>query len=139
MSIGNKKIPVKKFRVTRTRNGGTMTESEFFTMLRTALRTLSVRWKPIHDCRKRARRKYDGPDKKQKWEYQCSKCGGWYKYESVNVDHIDPCGQLRSFDDLSGFAERLFVEVDKLAVLCNNCHAVKTKDEKIAMKYGPKE
>lgn len=113
-----------------------MTDSQFFTMLRMTLRNLTLRWKPIHDCRKNARRPYEGPDKRQKWEYQCSECKGWYKYESVAVDHTEPCGQLRSFADLSTFAEKLFVEADKLTVLCNNCHAVKTKDEKIAMKYG---
>lgn len=33
-----------------------------------------------------------------------------------------PCGSLRSFDEVSGFMERLFCEGDGLAVRCHACH-----------------
>lgn len=130
--VKNKKIPYKKnYRVERTRNGGTMTESAFWVMIRTALRNKSRFWKPINDCKIKARRPYKGQDKRQKWEYQCKICKDWFKYEQIHVDHIHACGELNSFNDLPGFVERLFVEVDGLQCLCHNCHAVKTKDEKV--------
>lgn len=135
MKINKKVTPQKKkvlnFRAARTRNGGTMTESAFWIMIRTALRSKSRFWKPVNDCRYKARRPYKGEDKRQKWEYQCNICKGWYKYEQIQVDHIEPCGELRTYDDLPAFVEKLFVEVNGLQCACNNCHSLKTKDEKM--------
>ena len=74
---------------------------------------------------KAARVPYTGPDKRRKWSYQCSQCKKLFKGTEVQVDHIEPCGSLKSFDDLAGFAERLFVETDGLQVLCSKCHKEK--------------
>lgn len=41
----------------------------------------------------------------------------------IHVDHVIPCGSLKSLDDVRGFVERLFVEADGLRVLCEQCHA----------------
>lgn len=46
------------------------------------------------------------------------------------MDHIEPVGTLKSFDDLPGFVERMFVGVDKLQVLCSTCHQIKTNKER---------
>lgn len=124
---------VKKPRVARTRNHFTMTESEFFSFLRSRLRRLSMYWKPISECKKRSRRPYKGKNKLQKWEYQCNVCKGWFKDKQVSVDHIEAAGQLKSFNDLPGFCERLFCEVDMLQSLCENCHTEKTKKDKLNM------
>ena len=48
----------------------------------------------------------------------------------ISVDHIIPAGSLRSAEDLKGFVERLFVEIDGLQCLCDDCHSVKTQNEK---------
>jgi 5-methylcytosine-specific restriction endonuclease McrA len=48
----------------------------------------------------------------------------------INVDHRIPAGTLRCADDLPGFVERLFCEVDNLQVLCTTCHDRKTQNEK---------
>lgn len=131
----NKKPKVfRKQKVERTRNGYTMTESAFWIMIRTALRSKSRFWKPVADCKNRARRLYKGENKRQKWEYQCNLCKGWFKYEQIQVDHINPCGELTDYSHLPGFVERLFTEVEGLQTLCNNCHCVKTADEKYAKK-----
>lgn len=71
-------------------------------------------------------------NKRQKWEYQCAVCGGWFPAKEVSVDHVEPVGSLKSFSDLAGFAERLFVSVDKLQVLCHTDHLAKTKEERHA-------
>lgn len=81
-----------------------------------------MRWGPIQDCKKRARRPYVGPNARQKWEYKCSACGAWVMGKDSQVDHIAEAGTLRSFDDLPEFAERLFCELDGLRVLCTKCH-----------------
>lgn len=123
-------MKVKKQRVARTRNGGTMTESQFWSMIRSALRQRTVYWKPVDLCKKQARRKNQSTNKRLKFEYQCNICKNWFPEKQVSVDHIIPAGTLRDFSDLPGFAERLFVEADGLQVLCNSCHDNKTKNER---------
>ena len=116
----------------KTRNAGTMTESAFWGFIRSSLRQKSRWWKPVSQAKEKAKRKYKGPNKRQKWEYQCATCSNWYPNTEINVDHIIPAGTLRSANDLPGFVERLFCEVDNLQVLCSTCHNIKTQKEKNA-------
>jgi hypothetical protein len=111
------KIP----RVPKVRNGGTMTESAFWSFIRSTLRQKSRWWKPITECKMKARRPYKGPSKRQKFEYKCACCGDWFPEKLINVDHIKPAGSLNCAADLPGFVERLF---------CETCHEMKTKLEK---------
>lgn len=120
----------RKSIVPKTRNAGTMTEAAFWSFIRSALRQKSRWWKPITQCKQKARRLYKGSNKRQKFEYQCRNCMEWYPEKQINVDHIIPAGTLRSALDLPGFVERLFCEGDNLQVLCSTCHDVKTKNEK---------
>jgi len=121
----------KTNRIPRTRAGGTMTESQFWSMIRSALRQRSRWWRPVHICEQKARRKYKGPNKKQKYEYKCESCKKWFPKKDISIDHIVPVGSLSSYEDLPGFVERLFVEQEGLQVLCNQCHTKKTKSEKL--------
>ena len=114
----------------KVRNGGTMTESAFWSFIRSALRQKSRWWKPITECKMKARRAYKGPSKRQKFEYQCNSCKAWFPEKQINVDHIQPAGSLNCKEDLAGFVERLFCEQDNLQVLCESCHDIKTKLEK---------
>jgi 5-methylcytosine-specific restriction endonuclease McrA len=107
-----------------------MSESAFWSFIRSALRQKSRWWKPIAECKAKAKRPYTGPLKRQKFEYQCNQCKGWYPEKQINVDHINPAGSLNNGSDLAGFIERLFCEIDNLQVLCEVCHNVKTKEEK---------
>lgn len=125
-----KKRASKKPRVPKVRNAGTMTESAFWSFIRSALRQKSRWWKPITLCKTKARRAYKGPNKRQKFEYKCNNCGEWFQEKKINVDHIIPAGSLNCSADLPGFVERLFCEVDNLQVLCTSCHDEKTKLEK---------
>jgi 5-methylcytosine-specific restriction endonuclease McrA len=128
-----KKIPVKRSRVAKTRNSGTMSESAFWSFIRSALRQKSRWWKPIAECKAKAKRPYTGPLKRQKFEYQCNQCKGWYPEKKINVDHICPAGSLNSAQDLPGFIERLFCEIDNLQVLCISCHDIKSKEDKLKL------
>lgn len=125
-----KRKTTRKSKVVKPRNAGTMTESAFWSFIRSALRQKSRWWKPITQCKQNARRAYKGPNKRQKFEYQCKYCEQWFPEKRVNVDHIIPAGTLRTAADLPGFVERLFCEIDGLQVLCSNCHDEKTKIEK---------
>jgi 5-methylcytosine-specific restriction endonuclease McrA len=114
----------------KTKNAGTMTDAAFWSFIRSALRQKSRWWKPISQAKAKAKRSYKGPLKRQKFEYQCAVCSNWYPDKEINVDHIIPAGTLRCANDLPGFVERLFCEVDNLQVLCETCHNKKTQDEK---------
>ena len=128
--MAKKKSVVKKSRVVKTRNNGTMSESAFWSFIRSALRQKSRWWKPITQCKLNAKRPYKGPLKRQKFEYQCNHCKGWFPEKKINVDHIVPAGSLNCAEDLPAFVNRLFCETDNLQVLCETCHNVKTQQEK---------
>ena len=125
-----KKLVKKTSRVPKTRNAGTMTESAFWSFIRSALRQKSRWWKPITECKMKARRPYKGPNKRQKFEYLCNSCKTWFPDKQINVDHIVGAGSLNCGQDLPGFVDRLFCEQDNLQVLCTTCHDHKTKLEK---------
>lgn len=61
-------------------------------------------------------------------------CKGWFPDKNTSVDHVHPVGALSSFEDLPGFVERLFCSVEGLQVLCDECHAVKTAEERVERK-----
>lgn len=125
-----KKVIAKKSRVEKPRNGGTMSESMFWSFIRSGLRQKSRWWKPITDCKLAAKRPYKGTNKRQKFEYQCNKCKKWFPEKEINIDHIIPAGTLKCAQDLPAFVERLFCEIDNLQCLCESCHNVKTQLEK---------
>lgn len=119
------KKKIKKPRVPRTRNGGTMTEAMFWGWMRSNFRKMSIYWKPIIQARNAARKPVLG--KRHKFEYQCMDCKKWFKNTEVEVDHKIEAGSLRCFDDLPAFTSRLFTEdLDSLVVLCKPCHKAKT-------------
>lgn len=123
------KIPRAKS--VKTRNSKTMTESAFWSFIRSGLRQKSRWWKPITECKLKAKRAYKGPNKRQRFEYQCNACKLWFAEKHINVDHREPAGSLNCAQDLPGFVERLFCEIDNLQVLCESCHNIKTKEEKL--------
>lgn len=65
--------------------------------------------------------------------YKCAMCGGEFKRDEVQVDHIDPVIpygktiQDMSYDEI---VDRIFCRLDNLQVLCKECHKKKTKKEK---------
>lgn len=104
------------------------TEAKFWAFIRSGLRAKWNRWPPKYDVLKAARRTVKG--KRHKYEYKCAKCKKWFKGSEVQVDHKIPAGSLKSYQELPGFVERLFVGPDQLDVLCKPCHAKKTKEER---------
>lgn len=125
---------IKKVRakVPRTRNLSTMTESEYFSKIRSGLRNTFRWWKPAMKALENASRPYTGPNKRQKKEYQCAKCKEWFPRRSVEIDHIIPCGSLNSYEDIVPFIKNLTQEnVNMFQPLCRPCHKLKTDNEKL--------
>ncbi len=131
-----KVVKAKKAVVAKTRNSGTMTESAFWSFIRSALRQKSRWWKPISECKAANKRKYTGINKRQKFEYQCFECKNWFAEKQIAVDHIIPAGSLNNANDLPGFVNRLFCEIDNLQILCDDCHLVKTAKDKELLKLN---
>lgn len=125
-----KQRATKAIKAPKIRNAGTMTESGFWSFIRSGLRQKSRWWKPITECKLKAKRPYKGPNKRQKFEYKCNICKEWFAEKNINVDHIVGAGSLNCGADLDGFVNRLFCEIDNLQVLCTTCHNEKTKLEK---------
>ncbi len=121
----------KRIKVERTRNAGSMTESAFFSKIRSTLRSGFRYWKPMQIVLQKASRPYKGTNKRQKKEFQCAICKEWYKRDLVEIDHIEECGSLKNWDDIVPFIKRLTAEgINSYQILCKKCHLLKTKKNK---------
>ena len=119
----------KTNRVPKTRASKTWTEAAFWGFIRSGLRRMSRRWRPlVQDALNTARRPSQSKkNPRLKWQFNCAKCGGWFSRKNVEVDHIVEVGTLSCAAEAGAHIERLFCEVDGLQVLCKKCHARKTK------------
>ena len=115
------------------------TQAKFFGFLRSGLREKFNRYPPKYEAIKKSSVSYwegvykTGPKKGQRKlvkRYLCAQCEKLFLQKEVQVDHIIGAGSLKTFEDLSGFASRLFCGVDGLQVMCKPCHLIKTKQEK---------
>ena len=125
-----KRITVRLARVPRSRNGGKWTEAQYWQAVRSALRRGFRYWKPITDCLRRAKTPFHGSHG-QRFAYLCAGCNKLFKRTQVQVDHITPCGQLRSLDHVADFLRRLTAEKPgDFQTLCTKCHNTKTTKER---------
>lgn len=121
-----------KQRVQRTRAGNTWTEARYWQFIRSALRQAYSRYPAKFQAKKAVERTVTG--KRHKYEYKCAECEEWFQGKEVQVDHIVGAGALSSYDDIAGFAERLFCEAEGMQILCKPCHQLKTNAERAARK-----
>lgn len=122
-----KKVVKRKATTVCSRNGGTMTESQYFSKIRSILRSGFRYWKPMQLALEAASRPSQSLNKRIKKEYQCAKCKKWYKRADVEIDHILECGSLQKYEDIVPFIQRLTKEeVSAYAILCKPCHKLKT-------------
>jgi hypothetical protein len=98
----------------------------FFVWLRSSLRKISQRHPPIYAALAAAKRPYVGDNPRQKICYECAKCKGLFSAKQVAVDHVVEAGKLQGWEDVQGFMQRLFCDESGLAVLCHDCHSIKT-------------
>lgn len=126
------KVPKK---IERTRNLNTETESGHMGKIRSALRRLSRFWKPALAALDNVKRPYCGPNKRQKYEFECEQCKETFMRKDVQINHKVPCGTLTCYNDVPSFLKRLFCEdVEGYSVLCTSCHKKETADQKLRSK-----
>lgn len=75
--------------------------------------------------------------------YICNDCGHEYKAFELAVDHIQPVGTTPEYPatnvgDWERWMDKLFCSEDNLQVLCTNCHARKTREERRVPKVRQK-
>lgn len=114
----------------KTRCDSTWSEARYFSFIRSALRKAFSKYPVKYKVKAEASRPYKGPDKRRKKEYQCNVCKKWFADKEVAIDHIEPCGSLKNYDDLPKFVSTLFCESDNLQVICTACHSQKTQEER---------
>lgn len=122
-------------RVPRTRAAGTMTEAAFWAWLRSSLRRMSQRWRPLYGALNDAKRLATEDERKRhggrlRFLYQCAECKGSFPKKEVEVDHIVACGSLKSWDDVGPFLQRLLCEKEGLRVVCKACHRAITNEQR---------
>lgn len=108
----------------------TFDDKKLFTWLRSALRSASRRYPTLYEALAAAKEPYLGDNPRQKFQYRCAMCHGAFSGKEVSIDHIIDCGSLQSWEDLQGFAQRLFCGVSGLQILCSSCHDCKTYSAK---------
>lgn len=115
------------------------TTARFWQFIRSALRAAYNKWPPKYSVIKNSKRpaeqewyNEDGRKLNVKWEYQCNSCKEWWMQKQISVDHIEPVGTLKDYDDLPDFVRRLFVDERGLQILCSDCHNKKTQAERKA-------
>lgn len=128
----------ERIKAPKTRNHNTWSESEFFSRIRSALRRSFRFWKPMQLALEMASRPSQSENKRLKKEYQCAKCGAWRARKEVEIDHIEECGSLNTYEDIVPFIQRLTKEeVSAYQILCKDtCHKEKTQKYKNDKKNG---
>lgn len=123
-----KKTIKKRCTTVLSRNGGTMTESQYFSKIRSILRNGFRYWKPMQIALQKASRPSQSINKRIKKEYRCAKCENWFIRTQVEIDHIEEAGSLRSYEDIVPFIQRLTKEeTNGYQILCKPCHLLKSK------------
>lgn len=63
-------------------------------------------------------------------QYKCAKCAGIFGTKQVQVDHIEPrIDPEKGWQGFDVWISRTFVQMDKLQVLCLDCHSAKSTEE----------
>ena len=122
----------KRVAAPKTRNAGTMTDAAFRSWVRSQLRRMSLRWRPISEKRGEGQRPANDADKKRWGKLirvvnTCEGCGAWVPKSRLEIDHIVPCGSITDIErDLGPFVMRMLCEKDGLRRLCPTCHQAVT-------------
>lgn len=76
------------------------------------------------------------PATRTKWLVDCECCGGSFKTTDVEVDHIQGCNAFSTVEQFEDyFRTILLAGFDDLQILCKECHAIKTLQDKLGLTF----
>lgn len=120
------------------------TTAKFNAFIISALRAAHNKWPPMLEAKERARRDIPKAEQKERGikhrkEYQCACCGKWDKEmngrkQNFQVDHIVPVGTTKI--PLGEYIYKLFRPTEDYQLLCTDCHKVKSKEDRAAIRRG---
>jgi len=65
---------------------------------------------------------------------QCAYCKKWFAANKLQVDHIEPAGSFKSYEQAAEFIYNLLTPMSNMQLLCeDNCHCLKTYSERMGM------
>ena len=119
--------------VPKTRADNTMTEAQYHSHIKGALRKGTRFWKPKLIALEAA---YVGVEKNKSTgrmakHYECARCHEHFPTKEVQVDHLDPVVNPETgFTSWDETIERMYCNSSNLQVLCKGCHKEKTMEER---------
>lgn len=110
-------------------NGGEWTVGRFNSFVTSILRSGSRRWGPKYGTLNAAKteKKINPKSGRIAQHFKCNSCHGEFTAKDIQIDHIEPIGYDKSWDE---FIDRLYCERENLQALCTTCHKAKTLTEK---------
>ncbi len=63
----------------------------------------------------------------ERGKYRCSRCQDIFKMKELQVNHKNPMGRWKSWDE---YITKLFCEAIELEAVCVPCHKIITKEQK---------
>lgn len=125
-----------KAKPTKTRCSGEWTEARYNSFIKSGIRSLTRKWKPMFDALKEAstEKKRNAKTGRIAQHYKCAHCGGSFPVKEVAIDHIEPIVPLTGFTTWDDVISRALCEKDGFQILCKPCHDIKSKEENLARK-----
>lgn len=128
-------------KVEKTRCSGTWTEARYNSFIKSGIRSLTRKWKPMFDALADAKteQKINPKTGRLAMHFRCAMCGSDHPVKEMAIDHIEPIIGVEGFIDWDTTIERALCEKDGFQVLCKDpCHKLKTKMENDARKQFKK-
>ena len=115
----------------KTRCSGQWTEARYNSFIKSGIRSLTRKWKPMFDALKDAatEKKVNAKTGRIAQHYKCAHCGGQFPVKEVAIDHIEPIVPIAGFTTWDDVISRALCEKSGFQVLCKPCHLIKSKEE----------
>lgn len=110
--------------------GAKVTEKNYLSKVRSALRGLSMSWWLKHKYLESIKIQYTGPDKRIKYLYPCEMCLEQIVRGKGEVNHRVPCGKLESKEQIVQYIIKMFVDEKGWQFLCKPCHLSITNEQR---------
>lgn len=122
----------KRTEVEKTRCSGQWTEARYNSFIKSGIRSLTRKWKPMFDALNDAKTeiKINPKTGKKAMHYKCAMCSDDHPVKEMAIDHIEPIVPVDHEADWDEMIARALVEKEGFQVLCKEpCHKAKTKEE----------